>query len=202
MKVLNPSGINPLNIDEKRKAIVLDAVIQAGANLHLPLKEISASYPSPLDDFDPAKIKVFWKATIDGLPPDWKGKPQIGGRLYWPEVPEEEQLKVSIIRSVSFAALVSLLPESKFVYSALEAFKYDKEFLSVATYEQEVIHMLNSSVQTIPASQNGGKEKHKLPSLAKAQQAVVDAIQKKSIDFLKDIHTRMQRDLDREDRED
>jgi hypothetical protein len=201
MKVLNPSGINPLRIDDKRQAMVLDAILLAGANLHLPLKEISASYPAPLDDFDPSKIKVFWKATIDGLPPEWKGKPQIGGRLYWPEVPEDEQLKVSVIRSVSFAALVSLLPERNFVYASLDAYKYNQEFLSVAMYEQEVIQMLNKSVQTIPADQNGGKEKHKLPSLGKVQQAVVDAIQKKSIDFLKNIYDRMQRDLEREDRE-
>jgi len=202
MKVLNPSGINPMRIDDKRQAIVLDAILLAGANLHLPLKEISATHPAPLDDFDPAKVKIFWKATIDGLPPEWRGKPQIGGRLFWPEVPVEEQLKISVIRSVSFAALIALLPERNFVYAALDAFKYDQEFLSVAMYKQEVIQMLNKSVQTIPASQNGGKEKHKLPSLAKAQQAVIDAIQKKSIDFLKNIYARMQSDLDREDKED
>lgn len=202
MKVLNPSGLTPpLKLTEKTKAVIQDAIIQSGDNLSIKLTGISVSFPAPLDDFDMMKFKILWRAKMDGMPPEWKGKPEVGGRLFWPTQPPDEQIKIATLRSVSFAILIGILPERNFVYSALDAYRFNQEFLSVGVYLQECIHLLNSSVITVPANQNGGKEKHKMPSLAKIQATLIDNIQKKAMPTLKDVYDKMVADLRREDKE-
>jgi hypothetical protein len=203
MKVLNPSGVTPPvpQPTEKQKALIQDAIIQSGTNLSILVNEIFVSFPQRLDDFDPMGFKVIWRGKLGGMPPEWKGKPDIGGRLFWPTMPTDEQLKIATIRSTSFAILIGILPERNFVYSALDAFKFNQEFLAVGVYLQECIHLLNSSVSTIPPK-NGGKPKHALPSLAKVQQTLISHIQQKAMPLLKSIHEKMKADLVRQDKED
>ena len=205
MKVLNPSGLKPPRPPdpkptEKQTAMIQDAIIQAGSNLSIKLIEIFVSFPQRTDDFDPMGFKIVWRAKLDAMPPEWKGKPDVGGRLFWPSIPQDEQMKIAVLRSVSFAILIGILPEKNFIYSALDAFQFDQRFLSVGVYLQECIHFLNAHVVTVQAKQNGGKEKHALPPLVKVQATIVDSIQRNAIPVLKEIYEKMKADLAQQDK--
>jgi hypothetical protein len=191
--------------ESKYLAVVQDAILLASNNLDVKLTEIDVRFPTLVDDFDMMKFKIYWRAKMIGLPVEWKGYPIIAGRLYWPEAPENETITMSVKRSTSFAILVGLLPERSFVYRVLEAYRCDQEIPLVGLYKMECAELMDKAVSQQLSEYNNLKDtekiqgwKPKLPSIAKTQQAVIESMQKRSVDWLKDIYAKMKADIERE----
>lgn len=185
---------NQLNTD-KTKALIQEAIITAGKNLDMVLTDIQVAFPPLQGDTDPIKAKVHWMAKLSGMPEGWQGRLEVGGRLFWNTKPEDFVITQSMKRSVSFAILVGMLPERGFVYGALDAYRFDQQYLLVGAYKNECLHLLEKSIKYEEVK--GGKGKVSMPSLGKVQDVIVESIKKNSVEFLKDIYAKMRADLER-----
>jgi len=188
---------NPFRGDPALQTAIKKFITEASNFLSLGLVNIDVRYPPLLDDFDNRKAKIFWKGTMTGLPEGWKLSPDIGGRLFWPDVPEPDILRMSVLRSVAFAGMAGLLEERHFIYEALDVYRYDQASLLQGAFNMYCVGAMQKMIE-YPDPES---DKHPVlwsSSVKKSQRQVGNRLRQSSTAFLSEIRKKMHADLKRE----
>jgi len=134
---------------------------------------------------------------MTGLPEGWKLSPDIGGRLFWPDVPEPDILRMSVLRSVAFAGMAGLLEERHFIYEALDVYRYDQASLLQGAFNMYCVGAMQKMIE-YPDPES---DKHPVlwsSSVKKSQRQVGNRLRQSSTAFLSEIRKKMHADLKRE----
>jgi len=178
--------MNPFSSNTRILGICQEAILTASKYLEIYLYDIEVLFPAMIDDFDKMPYKIRWRAFLNDGNGD-KEKQTVGGYANWPEEPNEKQVGLTLKRSATFSTLTATMAGGQYVYQALDAWKYDQESFQIAVYKQTIVQSMAGMVDDATLT---------MPSLGKIQSFVIKELQKESVGFLSEIHSKMTADLD------